>query len=259
VDGHAEPLRLDDGDIIVLPGGAIHSLTDAPGSLPSPAATLADHVHGDPPTLQCGGQGDASEALCSFFQYNSRLFNPLLRALPPVLVIRHDSEGSPWLTATVQRAFTETNDHRMGRSAIVGRLTELLFLEVVQRFLEEGEGAACPGVLNDPIVNTALATLHTAPDRPWTLDMLAREAGASRSTLAEHFSERVGISPMRYLTEWRIELAAQRLQETDDSVLAVANASGYDSGAAFSRAFKRLTGQPPAAWRRAQRSTLGAR
>lgn len=259
VEGQAEPLRLEHGDIIVLPGGAIHHLTDAPGSTPSPAEVLADRVRGDPPTAQWGGQGATSEALCRFFQYNSRLFNPLLRALPPVLVVRNDSERAPWITATLQRAFTETNDHRVGRAAMVGRLTELLFLEVVQRYLEEGDASGWLGALNDPIVSTALATLHTAPDRPWTLDALAREAGTSRSTLAERFSERLGTSPMRYLMEWRIELAAQRLQETDDSVLAVANAFGYDSEAAFNRAFKRLTGQPPAAWRRAQRAIHATR
>src|SRR5690606_11945126 len=112
VEGHDGPLRLDEGDIIVLPGGAIHSLADTPGRTPTPIETLMDVVEGDPPTLCWGGRGEASEALCGFFQYNSRLFNPLLRALPPVLVIRNDPERSPWLTATLQRAFTETNDRR---------------------------------------------------------------------------------------------------------------------------------------------------
>ena len=246
----AEPVRLSDGDIIVLPRGATHSLMDKPGRPSVPVADLRDHISGNPSTLDWGGRGEAVEALCGFFQYESRFFNPLLQALPEVLVIPHDSARSSWLMATLERTFTETQDRRAGRTAMIDRLTELLFLEILQRHLDDGGAGGWLSALTDPVAGAALTHLHAEPEQDWTLDSLARASNTSRSTLAQRFTERVGISPMRYLTEWRMELAAQRLEETDDSIAQIAVGAGYDSEAAFNRAFKRHTGEPPAAWRR---------
>ncbi len=246
----SEPVRLQDGDIIVIPNGATHSLMDRPGRPAVPVAELKRHISGSPSTLDWGGSGEAVEALCGFFRYESRLFNPLVRALPDVLVIPHDSAQSSWLMATLEHTFTETQDQRAGRNAMVDRLTELLFLEVVQRHLAGGGAGGWLSALNDPVVGAALTQLHAEPERPWTLESLARACNVSRSTLSQRFSERVGISPMRYLTEWRMELAAQRLEETNDSIAEIAVLAGYESEAAFNRAFKRHTGEPPAAWRR---------
>lgn len=172
-----------------------------------------------------------------------------------MLVIRHDPERSPWLTATLQRTFDETLGARAGGAALFARLTELLFLEVVQRYLEDGDSTGWLGALSDPIVGAALTRFHIEPERPWTLDGLAHEVGASRSMLSERFTEAVGLSPIRYLTSWRMELAAQRLEETSDPITEIAAATGYDSEAAFNRAFKRHTGEPPAAWRRRQQTS----
>ncbi|MEZ4503751.1 MAG: AraC family transcriptional regulator [Dehalococcoidia bacterium] len=258
IEGVSTPLRLDEGDIVVLPRGATHSLTDRPGTPPTSVTELRSSISGNPPTLVWGGTGDPSEALCGFFHYRSRLFDPLLNALPEVLVIRHDPERSPWLTATLEHTFNESLAQRAGGDAMVSRLVELLFLEVVQRYLEDGDGTGWFAALNDPIVGAALSHLHAEPERPWTLEALSHEVGASRSTLSERFTETVGLSPIRYLTEWRMELAAQRLEQTRDSVAEVATAVGYDSEAAFSRAFKRHTGEPPAAWRRRQHATAAS-
>lgn len=246
----SEPVYLEDGDIIVLPGGAAHSLMDRLGQPPVPVSELVEFVSGTPETLDWGGDGHQAEALCGFFRLDSRLFNPLLQALPPVLVIPHDEARSSWLTATLERAFVESTDQRAGHSAMIARLTELLFLDVVQRHLDAGAAEGWLAALNDPVVGAALAHLHARPNHPWTLDELARASSASRSSLAERFAARVGVSPMRYLTEWRMELAAQRLEETSDPVGAIAVDAGYESEAAFNRAFKRHTGEPPAAWRR---------
>ena len=207
-----------------------------------------------PLTLDWGGRGETSEALCGFFHCNGRLFNPLLSALPEVLVVRHDPQRSPWLTATLQRTFDETLQARAGGAALIARLTELLFLEVVQRYLEDGDNTGWLGALNDPVVGAALAHFHTEPERPWTLAGLAHEVGASRSVLSDRFTEAVGLSPIRYLTSWRMELAAQRLEETRDPIAEIAAATGYGSAASFNRAFKRQTGEPPAAWRRRQQA-----
>lgn len=212
----AGAVRLEENDIIVLPHGADHSLMDAPGTPAIPVADLDHAISGHPPTLEWGGGGEPAEALCGFFHCNGRLFNPLLSALPEVLVIRHDSERSPWLTATLSRTFQET--------------------------------------LRDPIAGGVLDLFHARPEYPWTLDHLARELGASRSVIADRFHAAVGLSPIRYLAAWRMELAVQRLEETNDSVTEIAVSLGYESDASFNRAFRRHTGEPPAAWRRRFRS-----
>lgn len=250
VEGTPEPVCLDNGDIIVLPHGNTHSLADRPGQPAVPVRQLDHAIFGDPPTLDWGGDGAPTEVLCGFFHCNTHLFNPLVSALPDVLVIRHDPVRSAWLTATMHRAFDETLKTRAGGSAMVSRLTELLFLEVVQRYLEEGEPHGWLGALQDPVVQPVLAQFHSDPGRPWTLSTLATEVGASRSILAERFTQALGMSPIRYLTAWRMELAAQRLAETSEPITEIAATLGYESEAAFSRAFKRHTGESPAAWRR---------
>lgn len=250
----AGAVRLEENDIIVLPHGADHSLMDAPGTPAIPVAELDHAISGHPPTLEWGGGGEPAEALCGFFHCNGRLFNPLLSALPEVLVIRHDSERSPWLTATLSRTFQETLEPRPGGAALIARLTELLFLEVIQRSLDEGEDRGWLGALRDPIAGGVLDLFHARPEYPWTLGHLARELGASRSVIADRFHAAVGLSPIRYLAAWRMELAVQRLEETNDSVTEIAVSLGYESDASFNRAFRRHTGEPPAAWRRRFRS-----
>ena len=257
VDG-AEPVLLEEDDIIVLPHGADHSLTDRPGSPAISVRELGFAIDGFPQTLEWGGGGEPAEAMCGFFHCNGRLFNPLLDALPGVVVIRHDSERTPWLAAMLRQAFDETIETRPGGAALIARLTELLFLEVVQQHLTDGGRRGWLGALNDPIAGAALAVLHAQPERTWTLESIAREIGTSRSVLAERFAAAVGLSPIRYLSAWRMELAAQRLEETTDTIGEIAASIGYDSEAAFNRAFKRHTGEPPAAWRRRHHPSVRA-
>lgn len=257
VDG-SEPVLVEENDIIVLPHGADHSLTDRPGSPAIAVADLGFAIDGFPETLEWGGGGETAEAMCGFFHCNGRLFNPLLDALPEVVVIRHDSERAPWLAAMLKQAFDETIETRPGGAALIARLTELLFLEMVQQYLEDNDHRGWLGALNDPIAGAALSVLHAHPERAWTLETIAREVGTSRSVLAERFAAAVGLSPIRYLSAWRMELAAKRLEETSDSIPEVAAAIGYDSEAAFNRAFKRHTGEPPAAWRRRHHAAVRA-
>ncbi|MGE3792676.1 MAG: cupin domain-containing protein [Dehalococcoidia bacterium] len=253
VDGLSEPFRLEEGDVIVLPRGAEHTLTDRPGTPSVPIAALDDHLDGFPPTLVWGGPGQATEALCGFFQTEGRIFNPLVDALPDVLVVHRGDPGADWLASTLRRTYGELAAGRPGGAALARRLTESLFVEVVQRHLAGAAGAGWFAALADPVAGPVLALIHGQPDRRWSVDALASEVGVSRTVLADRFAASVGQSPIRYLTAWRLELAGQRLLETRDSVAEVACAVGYESEAAFNRAFKRFTGQPPAAWRRAQR------
>ncbi len=249
-----DSVLLEKGDIIVLPHGAQHALCDTPGNTPVSVPSIKEKVTGFPPTLVLGGSGHEVRALCGFFHCNGQLFNPLMDALPEVVVIRQDPDRTPWLAATMERAFNETMATRPGGAALVERLTGLLFMEVVQRYIEQHQGGGWLAGLADPIVGKALGLLHGQPAKAWTVDTLARRVGTSRSVLAERFSATVGKSPIKYLTAWRMELAAIRLLESNDTTLDIAEDVGYESEASFSRAFKRHVGQPPGAWRNAQKS-----
>lgn len=244
------PVELGAGDLIVLPRGSTHVLTDRPGRGPIPVTDLDDQISGVPPTLVHGGEGPSNEALCGFFTARGKTFNPLLEALPTVLVARHDSEGTPWLVATAQKTFAEMAGDRPGRHAAVERLTESLFVDVVRRHVAVDEVGGWLRGLRDPVVARALDLLHADPSHPWSVEELARRSGASRSSLGERFAATVGRSPMRYLAAWRIELAAERLLHGTESVAEIAAEVGYDSETAFGRAFKRHVGVSPREWRR---------
>ena len=252
----AEPMVLNDGDIIVMPHGASHSLMDRPGSPPIPVGELQHAFSGPLPTLQWGGDGPESEALCGFFHTSSQLFNPLIDALPSVLVIPHDPDAESSVASMLRRSFEDTFAKRPGAAALMERLTELLFLEIAQRHLADGRSSGLIGGLSDPLVADALRLIHAETSRHWTLDTLSEAVGASRSMLSERFRSRVGLSPIRYLSAWRMELAAQRLSETEDAIAEIAAGVGYESEAAFNRAFKRHAGDPPGTWRRQRHAAL---
>jgi AraC-like DNA-binding protein len=256
----SDPVELQTGDILVLPHGASHGLSDAPDRQLQVIPDLLCRAQGDPPTITGpeSSQGHQRRVLCGFFACRARLYSPLLDALPSVIIIRHDPERTPWLAATLQRTFDERRAGRPGGSALIEQLTSLLFMEVVQRQLEKGpEGWL--GALSDPVLGPVLQLIHQQPAHGWTVQSLAKRAGSSSSVLAERFVEMIGISPIKYLTHWRLELAAGRLLDSDDSIAEIAPDVGYASEASFNRAFKRHVGAPPAAWRtskRLSRSTL---
>jgi AraC-like DNA-binding protein len=135
---------------------------------------------------------------------------------------------------------------------MLAKLAELLFVEAMRRYMEglPPQGKGWLAGVRDAHIGRALALLHAEPAKPWTVDTLAREAALSRSALAERFASLVGESPMHYLTRWRLALAAQALRSNSDAIARVAERSGYESEAAFNRAFKREFGVPPAAWRK---------
>jgi len=249
-----ESVQLETGDIIVLPQGDDHALSDAPGFDSLPVSAYQSQIAGEPPMLVWDGPGDEACVLCGFFRCQGRLFNPLVEALPQIVVIRREEDGTPWLMATLQRTFDETLESRRGGSALVERLTSLLFMEVVQRHLDDNTAEGWLAALADPVVGKVIKLMHQFPARPWTVDELGRRSGVSRSVLAERFGQMVGMSPIKYLTGWRMELAAARMLETDDAIAEIGADVGYVSESAFNKAFKRYVGEPPAGWRRANRA-----
>lgn len=247
------PMRLTAGDIIVLPHGDTHVLSSTIGLRRTPDMSLYRTPRDGqlPVSISMGGDpdGDPAHFVCGFLGCDARPFNPLLSALPPVFVISDQAGGA--LAAYVQFALAESKQPRMGGQGVLGRLSELMFVDVVRRYLESlpPDRTDWLAGLRDPMIGRALAAFHRSPARAWTIQSLARNVGLSRSALAERFTQFVGQPPMQYLANWRMQLAANHLLSGTESVAAVANRVGYESEAAFSRAFKKMVGAPPSQWR----------
>jgi AraC-like DNA-binding protein len=263
---------METGDVIVFPHSDRHTMLSAAAVQPTPIASLlASSSADEPPRFSFGGGGTASRFLCGYLNCEQR-FEPLVDALPTMLVVRSrddyatmeafDARGShpadvphtpgTWLGTTLKFTVQEARSARPGNAAMLGRLTELMFVEILREYMQRlpaGEGGWLAG-LNDEHVGKALRLLHADPVRDWTVDELAREVAVSRSVLAQKFTELVGETPMRYLASWRMQLAKQLIREGACSIQQVATRVGYESEAAFNRAFKRATGLPPATWRR---------
>ena len=264
---------METGDVIVFPRGDQHTMRSHGAGTPTPLASIfSPGGYDEPPQLSYGGGGRTSRFVCGYLNCDQR-FSPLVEALPTMLLVRSrddysaidavDASGSrptvvpqgsgTWLGTTLKFTINEARAARPGNAAMLGRLTELMFVEILREYMHRlpaNQGGWLAG-LNDAHVGKALRLLHANPTRNWTVGELARESAISRSALAERFTELVGDAPIRYLANWRMQLAKQLLRE-GAHVQEVATRVGYESEAAFNRAFKRATGSPPAAWRRLQ-------
>jgi AraC-like DNA-binding protein len=203
-------------------------------------------------------QGAAVHFVCGFLGCDARPFNPLLTALPRVILVSGHASGA--LASYVQFALAESKEPRMGGQCVLGRLSELMFVDVVRHYLETlpPDRTGWLAGLRDPFVGRALSAFHRNPTRDWTIETMAKNVGLSRSALAERFTQFVGQPLMQYLTNWRMQLAANHLLSGMESVAVIANLVGYDSEAAFSRAFKKAVGTPPSQWRKHRNETRNA-
>jgi AraC-like DNA-binding protein len=250
-----EPMLLREGDLIVFPQGDAHVLSSAPGMRAAPDMSAFARPSTPLPIMyELGGGGpERARVVCGFLGCDERPYNPLLAALPKVIHLpaaaSHATGG--WLGTLLNIAVKESGSVRAGGENVLARLSELLFVEAIRRHIETLPPAETGWLagLRNPIVGQALAALHGQPREAWTVDRLARLVGLSRSVFAERFTEMVGQPPMQYLALWRMQLASRLLVE-GGHVATVAGAVGYESEAAFSRAFKKLVGQAPATWRR---------
>jgi AraC-like DNA-binding protein len=251
--GDEPPLALTAGDVVVIPHGHAHVLSTIPGmrGVQDIGRYRAANELELPVSISTGtGSAESARFVCGFLGCDARPYNPLLSSLARVFKVS-DQAGGP-LNAYVQIALAESKKPRIGSESVLGRLSELMFVDVIRRYLETLPSDRLDWLagLRDPHIGRALAEIHRDPARHWTLESLARAVAMSRSTFAEHFTKFVGTPPIQYLTGWRMQIAANQLLSTTDSVTAVANGIGYDSGAAFSRAFKKVVGAPPSEWRR---------
>ena len=207
-------------------------------------------------SIRHGGAGVRTRMVCGFLGFDSAEDNPVISTLPPLLKLNVEQGGAAeWIRSTFQFAAEEIAAGRPGSETVLAKLSELLFVESVRRYAEDlpaGQTGWLAG-LRDPYVARALAQLHRDITRPWTVDDLGREVGLSRSALADRFIRLIGVPPMHYLANWRMQIATQKLRGTSASLAQVAASVGYDSEAAFSRAFKKAFGAAPATWRRSNK------
>jgi AraC-like DNA-binding protein len=252
--------RFDAGDVLVFAHGDPYSMLSAPDQPPEfdTAATLQffrEMAAGNLPFVveEGGGGAERAQFVCGFLGCDMQPFNPLLSTLPRFLHVKRAAAAPEGLLGhLIELTLAEARTHRVGGDCIRLRLSELLFVEVVRRYLETlpaGQTGWLSG-LRDAAIGRALSLLHGRPARSWTLNDLAKHVGVSRAVLAERFACLVGCPPMQYLTLWRMQIATRLLAEQVMKVAAVAHEVGYESEAAFSRAFKKVMGVSPAEWRR---------
>lgn len=255
----SDPVRLETGDILLIPHGDAYVMSSDPmpppqGDDPASLTFFRMMAAGElPPRIVNGGPGPrGNRVVCGFLGCDAHPFNPVLAALPSVVRIPAPSAGGgDPLAGLVDFAVRESRDMRGGGRCVLLRLGEMMFVEVLRRYLASAPDGSTGWLagLRDPLVGRVLRLLHRSPSAPWTLDGLAREAGTSRTVLADRFARVVGEPAMGYLTRWRMQLAARLLADDTAKVHAIALAVGYESEAAFSRAFKRTVGVTPSQWR----------
>lgn len=254
LEGTAD-VPLTAGDIVIIPHGDPHTIINGtPSKLITDGAGLDQWLAGNiSPVRIGGGGGEVTRFVCGYFgceRHAARLF---LAGLPPIITIniRTDAAGQ-WLESSIRHLRSEATSGRSGRAVLLSKMAEALFIEALRRYIEQlpAEARGWLAGTRDPVVGSALALLHREPGHPWTVAELAAKVGASRSIVAERFVHFVGEPPLTYLARWRLQLAARLLQTTQKTVLHVAFDVGYESEAAFNRAFKRAFGLPPAQYRR---------
>jgi AraC-like DNA-binding protein len=258
------PVQLDAGDIVIFPRGDAHIMSSAPGMRPVKQEPEWVYAHrGDPKPIPVNYLGadrmsfdaplpDApTNLVCGFLGCDLRPFNPLIASLPRLLHLPAAPENA-WIVQLMQQAVSASQNRQPGSEAVLERMSEMMFVDAVRRHLERlpEEATGWLGGLRDRYVGKALGLLHAQPARDWNVDVLAKEVALSRSALYDRFVQYLGQPPMQYLANWRMQVAANLLRQGDMPVASIALETGYESEAAFARAFKRYVGRPPATWRR---------
>jgi AraC-like DNA-binding protein len=264
-DGHAsarlldgQSITLDAGDLVIFPHGDPHFIENgrATKSVQMEQELARIVAHGLK-VARFGGGGEVTRFICGFLACDPQLSQVFLSGLPPMfkVCIRNDASGR-WLEDSIRFSVNEADPSRAGGEAVLARLSEVLFVETLRAYIAHlpPEQTGWLAGARDPEVGKALALMHRNPAEPWTIASLAKEAGISRSVLAERFRIYLNESPMAYLTRWRLQLGAQMLTSTSHSVAQIAPEVGYESEAAFNRAFKRQYAVPPARFRNISRS-----
>jgi len=261
VEGHlcaqlpgGRPIAIGAGEVFMLPHNDEHRLGSHLDLPPVPVGRLVEApADGGLWRMKHGGGGEPTRIVCGFLGCERLEGNPLIDSLPSMLTFdTRQGRIAAWIEGSLAFAADEVSARRPGSATVLTRLSELLFVEALRRYVEDlqPEQTGWLAGLKDPIVSRALSLLHGRLEEPWTVDDLGREVGLSRSALADRFTRLIGEPPMRYLARWRLQVAAHDLRHSDEALARVARRVGYESEPAFNRAFKRAFGVPPATWRR---------
>jgi len=252
LDGPRQELRA--GDIVVIPHGDPHMLGN--GAHAKPVDSLKTFGKGLSAALavtRFGGGGENTKFVCGFMACEPRLSEVFLAGLPKLMKVQVTNEPSgEWLKNSIQFTVGEAASANPGRQLVLAKLSEVLFVETLRRYINSlpPDQTGWLAGARDPVIGQVLAHIHKDPARDWTISGLARTVGVSRTRFVERFRHFIGESPMAYLTKWRLRLAAEILQASEESVAAIALSVGYASEAAFNRAFRREFNSPPARFRR---------
>jgi AraC-like DNA-binding protein len=251
--GDGPSLELAPGDVVIVPHGEPHHISSKGARRPFPNYGITDKIKArDLSPLRAGGGGAVSRLVCGYMTCDSYLSRPILSGLPPVFKvnIRTDRSGL-WLENSILYLVEEAASGRMGSDAMLAKLSEALFVDTLRRYVSglPGQQTGWLAGTRDPIVGKSLGLMHSRVAHPWTIADLADEVGISRSALVERFTRYLSEPPMTYLTRWRLQVAARSLEGTSRGVAEIAAEVGYESEAAFNRAFKREFGKPPGRYR----------
>lgn len=252
--GANEPIRVSAGEVLIIPHGDAHTVSKgSPNEMIDTSTSMEEFLTGTLNSLRVGGDGELTRFVCGYFgceRHADRLF---LAGLPIMIKIdvRSDAAGG-WIDSSIRHLVSDSSANRPGHSVLLAKASEALFVAALRRYMEElpPERDGWLAAARDPIVGAALALLHRKPADDWTLQSLAAEAGTCRTVLTERFARYLGEAPLSYLTRWRLQLASRLLETSQKSIQQIAAEVGYDSEAAFNRAFRREYGAPPARWRR---------
>lgn len=247
-----DPFLFSEGDLVIVPHGQAHRMMD---SVETPCRDLPDVLAEQRYTgsgiLRYGGTGSTTSLVCGYFSYDADVLHPLIENLPKKIHITgRDNNNFMWLDSAMKFIGMEAETSEFGSVAIIERLSEILFIQVIRAYAKTTAGSVgYLAALGDPQLSRALEQMHKEPGEKWTIAKLARMAGLSRSSFAEDFRSMMGMPPMEYLTRWRMIIARTRLRETRKPVVEIAEDVGYQSESAFSTAFKRVYGNSPSFFR----------
>jgi AraC-like DNA-binding protein len=250
LDGVAEPIPLTGGDCFLVAPGTSYSLRDKPTTPARSFCEVAPKAASN--VAHYGGGGEPTTVISGFLSFETASLKSVTQLLPCLILVRADQARTLALHTTLQMLASEMADQAPGSEVVANRLAEILFIQTIRAHIASGAESCKRGWLRaifDPRIGAALRSLHENLNSPWTVESLAEAAGMSRSAFASHFKELLGQTPLEYVTDWRMQKAAQLLREQDKKLIDVAQSVGYESDAAFSKAFKRVVGVTPGEYR----------
>ena len=243
-----ESAILSPGDLILVPHGSAHVLADSPETAPLPLDDMLKQARSE--QLGCiayGGSGQGVELVCGYFGFNEEIAHPLIESLPPLIHVKaSEHREHVWLDVMFQQIDKESRTRLPGHQEVLRRLSEIVFIQILRAFLEEGpQSTRFLTALVDPQLRRVLDAIHANPSSDWTLERLAKIAGMSRTVFVEQFRTKLGVTPMKYVADWRLQKAQALLRQASLTVGEVARSVGYESEASFNRAFSQHFGRSP--------------